>query len=293
MFVTAIEVAAEFTRPLHVISRTYQSNAVVPGAATLFIVNSDGWALTCAHVARQLLQAEQVIAGYGKFKTELSQLPKGKNAKAWRRELERKYQYTRDTTVQLLNLFVNCVADMKGFEIKMHPELDVALLRFDGFSKLTCSKFPVFAANGADLKQGKSICRLGFPFPEFNNFEYDSTQDIIQWTDSGRTDTPRFPIEGMVTRHLNSAKGIVGFELSTPGLRGQSGGPAFDTEGRVWGMQASTAHLDLSFDIDQQVVRGGTKKRVTDHAFLHVGHCMHVDMLKDFMKANQVAFAEG
>lgn len=105
--------------------------------------------------------------------------------------------------------------------------------------------------------------------------------------------TPRFPIEGMLTRHVADAQGnIIGFELSTPGLRGQSGGPAFDTEGKVWGMQCQTAHLDLDFDIDQKVIRRGIEKRVTDNAFLHVGRCVHVDILKSFMKDNGVQFSE-
>lgn len=86
---------------------------------------------------------------------------------------------------------------------------------------------------------------------------------------------------------------VVGFEVSTPGLRGQSGGPTCDTEGRIWGMQASTMHLDLNFDVDMDVVRGDSKKRVKDSAFLHVGHCVHVDILKQFMGDHGVAFEEG
>jgi hypothetical protein len=176
----------------------------------------------------------------------------------------------------------------------MHSKYDIALLKFTEFTRLICKSFPVFARNGADLKQGKFLCRLGFPFPEFTNFEYDPTNDSIRWTEEGRQETPRFPIEGMVTRHLLDPDGeMAGFELSTPGLRGQSGGPAFDAEGRIWGMQARTGHLDLDFDVDLDVVREGSKRRVKDSAFLHVGHCIHVDVLKQFMREHRVAFAEG
>lgn len=178
--------------------------------------------------------------------------------------------------------------------IQLHPKYDVALLKFTGFTKLMCNTFPVFAKNGADLKQGKFLCRLGFPFPEFKNFEYDPTSDNIRWTTEGRQETPRFPIEGMVTRHLlDPDGGLYGFELSTPGLRGQSGGPTFDTEGRVWGMQSRTVHLDLNFDVNMDLIRGSSKKRVKDSAFLHVGHCIYVDTLKQFMRDHRVAFAEG
>jgi hypothetical protein len=81
--------------------------------------------------------------------------------------------------------------------------------------------------------------------------------------------------------------------MSTPGLRGQSGGPAFDTEGRVWGMQSSTKHLDLDFDVDIEVLRGGRRKRVTNSPFLHVGNCIHVNVLKSFMRSMGVKFQEG
>ena len=46
MFVSAIDTAAHFTRPIHTITRLWGEATVVPGAATLFFVNSDGWALT-------------------------------------------------------------------------------------------------------------------------------------------------------------------------------------------------------------------------------------------------------
>ena len=97
----------------------------------------------------------------------------------------------------------------------------------------------------------------------------------------------------MCTRQLADMSGVVtGVEMSTPGLRGQSGGPVFDTQGRVWGMQSQTGHLDLNFDVDQLVNRDGVQKRVRDSAFLHVGLCVHVDALKAFMRENGVHFDE-
>jgi hypothetical protein len=158
---------------------------------------------------------------------------------------------------------------------------------------LLCDDFPIFAGDTSVLKPGKYLCRYGFPFPEFTNFSYDEAADTINWTKSGRLDTPAFPIEGMVTRNIEDEyHKTVGFEMSTPGLRGQSGGPVFDNEGKVWGMQCATAHLDLDFDVDQEVIREGVKKRIKDSAFLHVARCIHVDVLKSFMRENGVSFSE-
>lgn len=293
MFVAAIEHAGNFTRPIHVIFRFFDSTEVHRAAATLFFVNAEGWALTCRHVAEQLILANQLYQRYQKFSAERTALTP-KRRRQFEKDLERKHGFGRNQVVEIKKRFVNCVEGPLNIELKLHPSLDVALLKFSDFTALCCATFPVFGQSGGDLKQGRFLCRLGFPFPEFTNFAYNAVTDSIDWNEQGQQHTPQFPIDGMVTRHLpNPAGAIVGFELSTPGLRGQSGGPAFDTEGRVWGMQFSTAHLDLDFDVDIEVVRNGSKKHVRDSAFLHVGHCIHVNALKDFMRQHAVNFTEG
>ena len=294
MFVDAIETAAGFTRPIHSIHRNYGSEMVSAGSATLFFVNADGWALTCGHVADQFVVGEQLADKYKAFKKELVGGNGKKNDRQWRKELEHKYKYSKEVAVELRNMFVNCVQGPLNLEARIDRDRDIALIKFSDFDQLGCDKFPVFPKDTAGLKQGKSLCRLGFPFPEFTNFAYDRENDSIIWTDTGRSDSPRFPIEGMLTRHLADASGaIMGFEMSTPGLRGQSGGPVFDTRGMVWGMQSRTGHLDLNFDVDQQLIRDGVQKRVRDSAFLHVGLCVHVDALKAYMRENSVHFDEG
>ena len=293
MFVEAIEIAAKYTRPIHSISRNYNSNVIVPGTATLFFVNSDGWALTCGHVANQLAAAEVLAKKAQDFQSELATRHGTQKEKRLLKELEKKYGYTKNTPFELHNRFVNCVEGKLNCHITKHQKYDIALVKFDDYTRLLCDTFPVFPSDTSTLQPGKMLCRLGFPFPEFTNFVYDEKANRINWTETGRKTTPRFPIEGMITRRLLDSEGqVYGFEMSTPGLRGQSGGPAFDTEGKVWGMQFATKHLDLDFDVDQEVLRKGIKKHVTDSAFLHVGGCINIDVLKAFMKENNVQFTE-
>jgi S1-C subfamily serine protease len=86
---------------------------------------------------------------------------------------------------------------------------------------------------------------------------------------------------------------ISGIELSSPGLRGQSGGPLFDPTGVVYGMQSSTRHLHLGFDLENfEVPVGVGTKRVTNTPFLHVGQCVHVDIIKEFLHEHQIRFYE-
>jgi hypothetical protein len=249
--------------------------------------------LTCKHVANLIIAAKEVSKRKTSFDADFTAMSGKKKERQIRRELERKYNLNHQSVYEIKNCFVNCVDGNLKFNLVADPVLDIALIHFEGYTKLHCNTFPVFPKDSRPLKQGKYLCRLGFPFAEFTNFTYDQATDTIVWTPTGKDNTPIFPIEGMLTRHLADANGqIVGFEMSTPGLKGQSGGPVFDQDGRVWGMQFATNHLDLDFDVKTDVIRNGQKKSVHDSAFLHVGGCVHVDILKNMMRLHNVAFQE-
>ena len=295
MFIEAIEKTAGYTRAIHMITREYGDNIAVPGAATLFFVNELGQAITCKHVALIIAQADQVNNNFQQFKNERSVLT-GNSGKYRRKlkELEQKFQYRDGITIQIKNTFMNCVDKMTGFEIIMHPTDDVAIIKFQGFEKLPYIGYQVFIKDSSIIKQGKFLCRLGFPFPEFSNFHYNEEKDDIEWTKDCKNDSPRFPIEGMITRGVVDVNGAKkGIEMSTPGLRGQSGGPLFDQNGVVYGMQSSTHHLHLGFDIKDKEIREGSKlKKVSNHPFLHLGNCVHVDVIKSFLKEHNIKFYE-
>ena len=144
------------------------------------------------------------------------------------------------------------------------------------------------------IKQGEFLCRLGFPFPEFTNFKFNNQADDIEWVKEGVKASPRFPIDGMITRFLGDGKGgAYGIELSTPGLRGQSGGPLFNSDGVIYGMQSRTKHLHLGFDIEnKKISSNGKEKKVNDYSFIHLGECIHVAVIKDFLTKHQVKFQE-
>lgn len=295
MFSDAIEKVAGYTRGIHTIIREYGSDIVVPGAATFFFVNELGQAITCKHVAILVAQSDRINNNYQNFKKERDALT-GKAGKYKRklRELEQKYKYEPKTTIQIKNHFMNCVDNISGFKMIMHPTEDIAIIEFNGFQKLLYNGYATFIKDASLIRQGKFLCRLGFPFPEFSNFEYSEEKDDIEWIEQGQKNTPRFPIEGMITRKVMGVTGAPnGIEMSTPGLRGQSGGPLFDQNGIVYGMQSSTHHLHLGFDIKEKEIRdGGRVKKVSNHPFLHLGNCVHVDIIKNFLKEKNIKFYE-
>jgi S1-C subfamily serine protease len=294
MFINAIEKVAHFTRPVHSILRTYAGKQVIPSAATLFFVNEEGYAITCKHVAEMLLSSEAINQRYQQFKNEKQQLVNDPKQKQLVKGLELKYKLNADQTIQLKNNFVDCVDTMSGFTFNLHPTLDLAIIKFNDYNKLHYTEYARFLKDETKIQQGKFLCRLGFPFPEFTNYTYNSITDDIEWTSTGVNVSPRFPIEGMVTRFLaDEPNKMYGIELSTPGLRGQSGGPLFDNNGIVYGMQFSTKHLHLGFDlVDKEIMVNTSIKKVSDYSFIHLGQCIHVNVIKAFLKQHNVKYYE-
>ena len=58
-------------------------------------------------------------------------------------------------------------------------------------------------------------------------------------------------------------------------------------------MQSSTNHLHLGFDMKNfEYKTGGKVIKVTNQPFLHVGHCIHADIIKEFLTTNKIHFYE-
>jgi Trypsin-like peptidase domain len=293
MFESAIEKISQFTRPLHSISRTY-GGLVLPGTSTFFFVNGNGVAITCKHVADMIPAAENLNATFLKFKAERDKLPEDGKYKRNLMGLELKYKYSHETTVQLKHNFLNCVDKFEQIVCHVHPKSDLAILELKGFTKVLYASHATFLKDSSKIKQGNYLCRIGFPFPEFNNFKHNPENDDIEWTTTGNPNSPTFPIDGIVTRFVGTpTDGINGIEMSTPGLRGQSGGPLFDREGKIYGMQSATNHLHLGFDLkDKELIADGKKTKVSNYPFLHVGISVHVDKIKDFLNQHKIEFSE-
>lgn len=289
MFVKAILEVAGFTRAIHSISRNFGDPQIQRGSATLFFVNDEGFALTCKHVAQWISQADQINKRFAEFHVQGKTLNAGQKA-----GLAKKYGITAGQASEMRITFVDCVDNITNLKFFLHPDCDLALIKFEGFQKTLYTNLPRFRKDGNQVHPGVMLCRLGFPFPEFSNFHLNPETQNLEWTKEGIARSPRFPTEGMLTRFLGDTTGkIYGMELSTPGLRGQSGGPLFDSEGRIVGMQSRTKHLHLGFDIeDKTIVAHGKTKKVNDYAFIHLGECIHVSVIMEFMRKNNVSFKE-
>ena len=105
---------------------------------------------------------------------------------------------------------------------------------------------------------------------------------------------PLFPLEGIYTRTVTYADPtgnikipLKQIETSSPGLRGQSGGPTFDTHGTIWAIQSQTRHYPLGFGDNAN----GLSHKAAEHLqnqYLNVGLGVHSETIIEFCKSNNI-----
>src|SRR5690606_19258234 len=137
---------------------------------------------------------------------------------------------------------------------------------------------------------GTSLCRLGYPF-HAAMADYDEDNDMFRLAPN-TLPIPRFPIEGIYTRAIITDQQYTPehrlkfIETSSPGLRGQSGGPIFDKHGTVWGIQSHTTSLDLGF---KPTVKDG-KRDIVENQFLNVGVGTHPEVIVTMLNKLGVSY---
>ena len=259
MFADACEKAAKFVRPV-IISTRRRDGAVEASCGTFFVINEKGWIVTAGHL-------------YDKFVKYRSDIKKKDVNPA--RYSNHSFWWGWDG-VYLTNVYVN-------------RQIDLAIGRLEPFDPGWIKEYPVFR-DPESLRPGTSLCRLGFPFVEVaSDFDEDLGSFQIR---KGVLPMPLFPNEGMHTRNVFKGKSKEGnydmlyVETSTPGLRGQSGGPIYDRDCRICAVQVQTAHLPLGFHPSVEY-EGET---VVENQFLNVGLGIHVKTLLKILEDRNVEF---
>jgi len=108
----------------------------------------------------------------------------------------------------------------------------------------------------------------------------------------GTLPLPLFPLEGMHTRNIAQGKSADGkidalyVETSSPGIRGQSGGPIFDKDCNICGIQLRTNHMPLDFKAEATV----EGKKVLENQFLNLGVGLHAKTIVDVLISRNVDF---
>ena len=288
MFVNAIEKVGDYTRPFIYIARNYGETMVMPHSATMFFVNDEGYAVTTREVAKIILTSQNINAKYAQFKQTIKQFPNDSKRASLIKKQEMLFGYSKGVTVNVKCNFKSCVSPITEITCHVHKNFDVAIVHFKGFDKTHYKGHAVFADNANAVKPGKMLCRVGFPFPEVSGAIYNGITDDIEWGDPNSVNTPRFPTEGMVTRHVGTAGEVTGIELSTAGIKGQNGCPPFDENGVVYGMYIETRRLSMGYAFDEKGMPCNV--RDTHPSFVHIAHCLSGDIIKKFLDENGVKY---
>ena len=264
MFQKACEIGRNFTWPV-VISRLTVGGICEAGVGTFIPVNDEGWIVTAAHILQLMakMSAEETQTRELKAKIASINSDKALSNKDRRRQLAQLGLLKSDAVEKWSIWWGQDAARIEiGSDLGMEIA-DIAVARLTSFDTSKMRAFPTFRKRSSDSDPGTSLCRMGFPFwdvkPEWsaatNNFNLTQNMPL-----------PVFANEGILARQFETiptdAAGnrlpplpfrIRSIETSNAGLLGQSGGPIFDREGIVWGIQTSTVsyQLDLNTEDNQ------------------------------------------
>lgn len=290
MFSQACRIAGNFTKPV-VMSRLSVGGACESGCGSFVVLNEDGWVVTAHHIVQQIgAGIEEAEAGveYTKKKAEIDADPAA-NKQERRRRLQALRAPGKKSTQHFSAWWG--MNEPQLVEYQALPTVDLAVGRLEPFNKDWISQFPVFKDPTNGVPTGVSVCKLGYAFAEVESTWDDSKKAFSL---GANTQLALFPIEGMITRHIGISSdapppgGIpeTMIETSSPGLRGQSGGPTFDTHGTVWAIQSRTVHLPLGFDPEVPGTHGVRR----EHQFLNVGWGASVETIVPFLRHLGVDF---
>jgi hypothetical protein len=164
--------------------------------------------------------------------------------------------------------------------------VDVALIHFD---VLEPTNYCYFVDIMNEIDQGTSLARIGFPFVEFNNYIFDNSRKTLNFTTNNEPMTT-FVNDAVVSQNYgdynNGVFSRTHLILSSPGIKGQSGGPVYDNQGRVAGIQSATATRELDF-IGKTKVKN---KLVETPQFLNIGICVSAEVIKEFLIQHNVKY---
>jgi hypothetical protein len=287
MFSKAYSEAIAYTRPIILLVRT-EDDRVNAGIGSYIVLNRDGWILTAAHILGVAIRIQNDADQRRKFREavdniESNQSISHKVKRRMVRELPRNDKWIKNYSF----VFAGGPAQITG-QAFIDGTADIAVAQLSTLEGLNISGFPRFPKLGEGITPGTSLCTLGFPFQGLSaTFDEQSNRFNL-----GQIPLLAFfPSEGMHTRGVmiveQPANRTVPFvETSSPGLKGQSGGPIFDVNGIVRAIQSRTAAYSL--DIAPVVKEDG--KETKEHQFIQVGMGCHAEHIAQFLTQNGIAF---
>lgn len=287
MFSKAYEKATSYTYPIVISTRTFD-NKINCSVGAYVIINNEGWVLTVAHILSLFLKASNDIKEYEIYKREINKIKTNKklNHDQIRKRIS-KIKPHKDWIVN--HSFWWGKDNYRIDDFIFCNDADIAIGKIIGYKNDCNQTYPKFI-DPKNLKVATSLCKLGYPFNNINA-QFDEKTNSFK-LDNQCFPLSFFPIEGIYTRNINiinknNDQNIIKFmETSSPGLKGQSGGPIFDKNAIVWSIQSRTQNFELGFvpSVNKN------NKHTEEHQFLNVGWGLHPEVIHDFLKKHNVKF---
>lgn len=287
MFSKAYEIARDFTFPFVISSRNAKGECSA-GIGAFVVINEDGWCVTAFHIIKQILDQQESL----KTHTDLiAKRRKIEESGLLPQQIKNKLKAIPIDNSLIQNIGVTCGwPDAKLGTIHAIPAVDLAVFQLQNFDKSRVKNYPVFKSSNKDMKHGTSLCKLGFPFHEIKPTYENGSFNLP----TGSFPIPIFPIDGILTRTVHVATAqptqypLMYVETSSPGLRGQSGGPTIDTSGVIWAIQSQTQSFPLGFGTNHS----GKKKELEhiQNQYLNVGLGVHSETITMFLKEKNIQF---
>jgi hypothetical protein len=276
MFANAYGIASSFTLPV-IVSVRCADKSVGCSLGCFVVINPEGWIVTVAHVFEPFLLSQKHALERSAYAEQVSAI--GQDGNLSSKQRAKRIAHLSKNPKWITNVSIWWATD--GVELKEYvilPEADLAIGRLVPFDSRLVSAYPTLK-DPSRLSMGTSLCKLGYPFHQIQA-TFDEASSDFQIPPS-MFPIPRFPLEGIYTRDRATGQSRDGspeikyLETSSPGLRGQSGGPIFDSKGTVWAIQSRTENFPLGFS--PKIVRND--REIEENQFLNVGLGVHPETL--------------
>lgn len=290
MFAKALETASSYTRPVVISTRTIDGT-VKAVFATYIILNSDGWIITAGHIYDTLAKMDNDRKKIAEIETFNATHPENEHKAingGWLVDhsfwwgfdgaVLKDVSINREQDILIGRLVIRQDSVVNGRKIT--SEIPLPALRKD-----VVKSYPVFRDPNS-LRVGTSLVRTGFAFCKADP-QYDYEKKGFRLSN---LEISLFPNECMHTRNVVKKNMLQQesffIETSTPGIKGQSGGPILDRDGNLYAMQVQTA----SFDMNLHACCTIDDKNVTEAQFLNLGLAVPTGMLMRALDERKIKY---
>jgi hypothetical protein len=287
MFKNAYDIASKFTLPL-VVTIRFHDKTVESGLGSFIVLNNEGWLMSVAHNFDASIAFTQHQKELATYNVQVDKINSLKNISHIKRKRLLKKIKPKNKWVIAFNILLsgNPVNITQSF---LYHEHDFAIFKVDASAVAAITTFPKIK-DYKNISPGTSLCKLGFPFTPVNATFDELTNSFV--IPPNLLPVPLFPIEGIYTRNIFAGKTKDGtmdinyLETSSPGLKGQSGGPIFDTDGNIYAIQSKNTTVEMGFKGVIEV----NKKKVEENQFINFGIGVHPKTIFDILTKHNINF---